>query len=886
MENENHKQKIDLMKSIMSNPKMARQFKEAMSAPIGSTKREQAKSLFSIMKKVSGLRNDGMGGPTSPFPSINLSPANPLTQPISNPTGTLNTSAGSNYYIFPPAGKMKTTSPTTTSPVSGLKLSPVVDNSSITGNTGNTKTTTNKFNLGSTPSTPNNNLFTTNPIFSTPSSTSNNYGLTLPTPEKPSINTGLTSSQGGSVTYSAPTVPTTTPTNPVIKPSIFSLGGSDAIKTLQIDLNAKNKGLPGWKPLDVDGKMGPLTAAAQTFKPTTTNTNTNINTPVIPNTQTSGKTFYQQLVETANGTVSKPIKILGQVTNINFGDVKSIFASQESGDNYNTKDSVAGAMGKYQLMPFNLGYAGLTDTPENRALFRATPALQDKAYDAMMSELYTKYDGDIAKIAAAYYGGSGAAEVVGTDAGNAPQKGGPSVNQYVSDIIQKIPNIGLADTSGSSDSSTSFAAGPYSYASNLAQSSFGGRNLTQVISDNTSAYLKALEPLELNLSNLKAESENFVPTLTSYIEGRDKYSKAIDKMIASAEDDLLSVDMSDPASVDRYNNYTNYLYTLKGRQSDRYGNYLKSAIADYNAEVTKVQSNYDTFKTNATQLLTQQNAIDQASYNDIMTRGQEQWTALDGAEMKAYNMGIVKQQYYAAGGDTAANGITGAVNTNPKLLEDKTKWLKELSIDKGITDSSTGNLDITKIGPGGLINLYETNSIMTSDQRGLTEALRQVFATTLSNSGNDPKKVAEIQKLISQLRDSSAGYDDTGKAQINSYADALSNGISTNTTSSYSGYILTNIGAVKQAMKDLVSTSGGFLGIGKKQPGIQDKAKWIADHSSLDSSFLEVLYNAISSNVQPGTEFEKNPSSIVNQIFSGKTDQENADNLASIISIS
>ena len=62
MDKETIRKKNQVLKAIMSDPKLSRLYKEAASAPIGSTKREQARSMFSIMKKVGGI-NDGQGGP-------------------------------------------------------------------------------------------------------------------------------------------------------------------------------------------------------------------------------------------------------------------------------------------------------------------------------------------------------------------------------------------------------------------------------------------------------------------------------------------------------------------------------------------------------------------------------------------------------------------------------------------------------------------------------------------------------------------------------------------------------------------------------------------------------------------------------------------------------
>ena len=98
MNNELTKKKNDLLKAIMSNPKLAKTFKEALSAPIGSTKRAQAKSVISIMRKIGGV-NNGQGGP------LNIPQNNP---PVSTVPTTPNYG---NMVIFPAAPKYKVKKP-------------------------------------------------------------------------------------------------------------------------------------------------------------------------------------------------------------------------------------------------------------------------------------------------------------------------------------------------------------------------------------------------------------------------------------------------------------------------------------------------------------------------------------------------------------------------------------------------------------------------------------------------------------------------------------------------------------------------------------------------------------------------------------------------------
>lgn len=619
----------------------------------------------------------------------------------------------------------------------------------------------------------------------------------------------------------------------------------------------------------------------------------------------TGKSWLQQAYGTG-ASETKPIFFLGQAINATFSTVKTAMASQESGGSYSAVNPDSKALGKYQFMAdldkngnSNLGYAGLHPTQQDVdnlkneiytgdvKKFLESPELQEKAYDAMTSDLYTKYDGDLPKILAAYYGGAGAAEVVGTEAGNKSQGKYPTVNQYVEQVMEKI-NLGLADSTNSGNlgySSSNLTgapgSGPYAYGSALARASLGGKTKIQVATDNYNEYLKSIEPLELELSNMKAGATNFVPTLTAYMQGKDQYSKALDSMIQTAKDSLLSVDMSDPASAREYNNNMNYLTTLKARQNGRYGNYLNSAVADYEADLTKMQNKVNNFKTNATNIMNQKNAIAVSTYDNAMALGAEAWTAMDNAPTKLYNQQLLQLQTIELN-----KKILGSINgstTDPDYPKNLSEALKKISIDNGVNGIGTGTLDTTKIGADGLLGLYLQDEYAGIKTESTSEAIRTVLANTLQASSNDPKKVAEIRKMIEILRNSATRYDDEASvAKITRWADYLSIGLQTPISQALSGYIKENLTEIKSAAKDLVS-EGGFFS--SRKAGIQDKAGWMKDHSSLDSDFLENLYDTINKNVGQGTEYTADPMGYINKIFSGKTDQDNADNLASRMSL-
>lgn len=129
--------------------------------------------------------------------------------------------------------------------------------------------------------------------------------------------------------------------------------------------------------------------------------------------------------------------------------LKQSIVTQESGGNYKAvgaKTAYGNALGKYQIIPsFHFSKIGLKDTPADRQKFLATPALQDQLFGKIIDELSNRYGGNQDKIIAAYYGGDGAARIVGTKAADKQQTAGgkpfPSINQYVASVKSRITTV-------------------------------------------------------------------------------------------------------------------------------------------------------------------------------------------------------------------------------------------------------------------------------------------------------------------------------------------------------------------------------------------------------------------------------------------------------------
>ena len=117
---------------------------------------------------------------------------------------------------------------------------------------------------------------------------------------------------------------------------------------------------------------------------------------------------------------------------------------QESGGSYSAVNSSSGALGKYQVMPSNVaGWSrqvlGYSITPSQ---FLHSPQLQEKIVSGILHGYYNKWGPRGA--AAAWYAGPGNHNL---DMSTKSQPGGPSIKQYVDDVIGHAGGAGAVSSS-------------------------------------------------------------------------------------------------------------------------------------------------------------------------------------------------------------------------------------------------------------------------------------------------------------------------------------------------------------------------------------------------------------------------------------------------------
>lgn len=764
------KSKNDLLKSIMTSPKLSKTFSEAVSAPIGSTKRAQAKSVLSIMRKLGGLRADGQGGMESGITQMPMQSA-PVTPPAKN---------YANMVIFPAAPAFKKRAAEVPTPATPAPTPSFQNNFQRTDGQGGPETGLtdgSNYSWDQASTTP----ATTTPATSTPAKT---YSWNQPAPASTESKLGPGVLPNAYGAYSDWMINSVKPTAayPALAAPLAAAGVAQTIG--QNSLAALEWGGYGLASLGVSGLP----------KPTT---------PFIAPQNTWG---FQ--------------KIGAGLRNV-LGIENPYNAPPAAVDAPSDVAKIEAAKGQAKWEDGSNVYNAIIGPKPG-----STNVTEKKTVNADGSTTITKADGSSVVVKT-----DGTTTVIPPAAPASTMPGAwnypGGVTGFALDAVDKRYPDGLA----------AYVAG-----------------ITKKATD-------TLGPLETELSNLKARKENLVPTLTNYVKGKDQYLRFIDDMIRKQEENFKNIDTTNPSQYDTYKQSIEYLYLLKGRQENRYSNFLKSATADYEAEVARAQANYDSVSNRLQTAITQEAAIAQEDYNNLYNRALALATEAKGAEAAAYTTGILKAQY-----TTATKGILDSVpgaQTNNAYLAEAAGWEKLLSVNKGVGDPTTGTIDFTKIPANGLSGLYYQNQYATGDPAAITEAIRRVFATTLANPETSAADKAKINSMVQDLINTpeTAIFGKKLQAEL-----SPSSGGSANITPAL-------LPKVKNAVNDLVKGYGGMwvTGWGGNSPGVQDPEAWLAKYTPiLGAEMASKLLKAITKAMASETYANK-PDVLIQEIFADGT---------------
>lgn len=454
-----------------------------------------------------------------------------------------------------------------------------------------------------------------------------------------------------------------------------------------------------------------------------------------------------------------------------------------------------------------------------------------------------------------------------------------------------LPSTGGAPTkTASTGGSTGGAASGPSGFSNLRQAA--GAAVAQNQGANMFAYEQAIRSLSPELANMPSESLPYGSALTNqidklgatlkkeykidelynrmaalsegsntiqgdleaYIRGKDDYLNDVDKLIQGAEGRLANVDTSNPVVAAQGKQYLDYLYMLKGRQSQRYADFLTTSVDLYKKKFDQATNNYNRALDFYEKDLDRKTQLTMSEFNTYMGALQGMYTEIAEAPKKALEMEYMRTQITAAKAKMAADAIGTYGSGN--FLDNHAKIKANFATKDGLLDPAVNNLR------GAVDNAMQQKGITASDA---VKSLMWIMGDSLAALKSNPDAYnKEAQRYLSLIGD--YARNPIPGAEIGTNVDlGVIQTLGSDIQSTMSKNFLDDpdsVSTLQKATKDLVNPRGGVFSLFKtKAPTRQAFVDEYKDR--LDPDFLDYLYTDFE-------DYNKDPNSrqFLGKIFS------------------
>lgn len=398
-----------------------------------------------------------------------------------------------------------------------------------------------------------------------------------------------------------------------------------------------------------------------------------------------------------------------------------------------------------------------------------------------------------------------------------------------------------------------------------------GASLSNQLND-----LKEAKKLELGLDDLynkrqKMVSQGYSLTddLTNYVRGHDEYVTKLDKMINESSSNVqYSGDLSDPRIRARYDQWKDYLYIQKGKQNKRYTDVLNDSINQHNQQLQQIDNSYQMAQQKLSDYMTSTSAITTEAY----TRMYQSLTSLyDGITSAGANSTKIAQ---------AEANLTRTQLLNMKTMADMSTGGgsdKKGDYDKGVgfaedyIDKSNGYIMPAVNIPNAFKMIkssnYDDNALNSFWDSMLNKVVNSFTKVRDKNLAGDlTEVVGRTNRMIKSFQD---GKEDL-RATIGS--DAVSN-LDAILTSKVDDLVRAEMGVVssqmtgdgaklKTAIQKLLGGEKTFLGFGKPTPSMtgnlgawKNTAKALGIRSDIIDMLEPVLQSAISRGIDVSALF-------------------------------
>lgn len=359
---------------------------------------------------------------------------------------------------------------------------------------------------------------------------------------------------------------------------------------------------------------------------------------------------------------------------------------------------------------------------------------------------------------------------------------------------------------------------------------------------NTLRHSYHLDELLNQYTGLIQQGVGLEGRLTDYIRGRDEFLNQTNDMLESFKDQMLSMDLSDPETRRSAQQYSNYLYELRGRQNKRYIEFLKTSIDEYNGRLQAVGTMYQTALDGYQRELQRETDITREEYQMMFGGLMEMYNNVADAPRKALELQKLQGEVYSTWmtGARDAAGMYGAENSD--YFSDTLKQLKQANI---IDTHGRWN-------PLTSIDDIETYASLGIDPTNFLQAMRLVGRNSLTQPDKDGLRLdtTGIMEMSGSLLNNIGRYaqygantgDYTTVQQASGIADELKD--ATAQAFFVNGVLSDAQGPViRDAVNYLAGGSRGWSVFGGGGAPSRDKLLDRFQNSGLDTQFLNALYS-------------------------------------------
>jgi len=446
----------------------------------------------------------------------------------------------------------------------------------------------------------------------------------------------------------------------------------------------------------------------------------------------------------------------------------------------------------------------------------------------------------------------------------------PSLQSYYNDVYEAVKTGVGADTwafQAMTDPNILEALGiPQEVIDQLPKSGLLSQQINDLY-DATKKEYKLDDQLSkiLDLQNRGVTIEN---DFNSYVRGKDEYLTQVNDLLEKSKNTAAFTDTSNPYVAKRLNNYLSYLTVLKGRQNQRYIDFVDTSIKEYQADLAQHESLYKTSSANAQESFKKLSSVTEESYNQMKVMLKDMYTNVDKRTELMRDTEKFSWDKAQAERDEAMDVldmVKSQIEIDGGGSTDNEKITNLTSFDNlmGITEDDDGNLNFMTYNPlEAMQNVSEENYNPRTALTRFTNFSGKNIKDKIKGDGDFVSEFNKYKPYLSAMEESEM-VDETLTDDINS-------AFWRNIQSGLREYLM----ATPEKTKELRDSIDDLVGKGWFNKSESSRQSFVSGNSGL-GNVAGLMFDFSTSAVEKAKEAGTNLS--LDDVFSGFSDLDDKD---------